>query len=445
MKKLYPLCLLALIITQYACKEKTFLDQEALPLVDGINVFQEDTFTVISSNLLRDSVFTSEVNLLGIGECSQYPYLGGIVMDAGLQFRLPKEQFVLDGDNPQIDSVIVSLPYAEVYMDTVNGGTEQKFNLYEITTPLDPYYRYLNTDQVPHNTTLLNADASKTYDFRDYLDSVVIWDDTLRPQIRIKLSDDFVAEMQTAKDQHFNSTEDFIQWFPGLFIKSERMGANSYAFINVLAANMTVYYHNDSDDSLRAVFPYDPGSNEHFTEIHRSYDPQILASTQNPNPQGEDWTYMGFTTGIRTKIEIPYNPTLDDYIINDAILEFTAEKSANSFPVLNFVFPRLIGDTSLDPTEDFLFSVNSYSGYILGEKEDITLPSGTEAYRYKLRITQELTRTQKEKSTLVLDLGGREYDDLKQTLPMCTKITKVGGNNRNDDYKLKLKILYSKK
>ncbi len=442
MKKPLFLWLALVVLTTYSCKEKTFLNQDALPIVDGINVFQEDTFNVIATNLLRDSLITSDVNIIGLGECSQYPYLGPVRMDAALQFKLPKEQFILDGTNPEIDSVVIELPYADVYIDSIGGGTMQQLELYELSQNLDLDSVYYNFDDVSYGSTLLNHASNLSFDFNNHEDFNVVMGDTLSPRIRVRLSDDFVADMQNASSTAFLTSEDFINWFSGVYIKTQNTGANSLAYINALSSRLEVYYHNDEDSGLKASFPYYSENTAHYTRIHRTYDAQILNTTNNPNPLGEDWNYMTYSTGVKTQIEIPYIPSLEDYIINDAVIEFTATKPANGFPVLQFVFPRLIQDSFLAPTADYLYTLD-YSGYLLSGYDEVTLSSGDVAYRYKLRVTQELTRAQQEKEPILMEVGGVEFDDVT-SLPMCKNVIKVGGNNRTDDYKLKLKILYSK-
>ncbi len=437
------------IVGLYACNEKTQLDQSTLPVVDGINVFQEDTFTIKSTNVLRDSLQTSFVQAVVLGVCDYYPYVGPVTMDAAIQFKLPDEQFVFKGDNPMIDSVVLVMPYAEVYLDSLSSAsTAQRFEIYQLDEPMDIDRLYYNVEDIAYGSTMLNRDASQSYDFMDYDDSVQVMGINRRPQMRIRMSDDFTTRLDNAPETAFKTSEDFINWFPGIFIKSVQSGSNSLGYFGVSSVGLEVYYHNDSDDSLRVVFPYFDGTCQHYTKISRTYDNTIMNTVNNPNPDGEEWTYTSYSPGIKTELEIPYLASLEDYIINDAIIEVIAEKNPNSgFATLNRLIPLVYTDTIPSATRDYEFelTVVDGSGYSLGTREDITLPNGEEAYRYRMRITRELSRATIQKQNLYLQLGGRELYGLLQYTPIAKYVTKLGGNNRTDDYRMKLKILYSKK
>ncbi len=429
-----------------SCNEKTSLDQSALPIVDGINVFQEDTFSIISTNVLVDSLVTSDVESIALGMCESYPYFGPVTMDAAIQFKLPVESFVFTGDNPTIDSIVMVLPYAGAYLDSTSENANQEFSLHILDESLDITKDYYNFDDVAYGSTIVNQNPSKIYNFNEYEDSVEVWGSQRYPQIRMRLSDDFTQKMRDADASIYESSDNFIEWLPGFYIKSIAQNANGFGYFSLGNAGLEVHYHNDTDDSLMAKFPYFSGTCTHYTKVKRTYDNDILNSIQNPNPDGEEWTYLCISTGVKTKLVIPYLESLEDNIINDAIIEVIAKKNDHKFPIMSYVNPLVYTDSIPSTTKDYNFGLElNISNYNLGQVEEITLPSGEEAYKYQLRITRELSDALIEKRPLELLVGGLEFARVIPYIFIAEEATKIGGTNRSDDFKLKLKILYSKK
>ncbi len=435
----------SLMILFASCDEKTYLNSDSIPQVDGINVFFADSFRIFSSNYQEDSIETSSYFFLGLGNCADYPYTGSVKMDLYTQFSLIAEQFNFSGENVEIDSVVLVMPYGDVYIDSTDPNSTQNLHVYRLTDTLGYGVDYYDYSSIAKENTPLNADPNQEFDFRDYRDSVEVNGKKQSPQIRIKLNSAFTNEFNQLDSTTLSSSTNFINWLPGICVQSVSPNSNSLAYINSSNCQLQVFYKSSLGDSLIAYFPYNPSYNNHFTHIEKLIDPGVQATLDAPNPDGEEWTYMSFAPGITTRVNIPYIEFLEDYIVNDAVLEFTAENTT-LFPMVSYLFPyKVTSDTNKQFIIDYAYDLN-VNGFMMGEQEEVNKPGIGQTYKYELRITKELIASLLAKENLDLEIGpllvqqnGTFYS------PLSKRSTKLGGNNRSDEYKLKLKIIYSKR
>ncbi len=435
---------LCLVIAMSSCQEKTYLNTDSIPEVDGINVFFADSFQIFTHNHLDDSVQTSSYSAVALGDCMDYPYTGSINMELYTQFSLPSDQFNFTGDQVKIDSVVLVMPYGDVYLDSSQSAAPQKLHVHRLLNTLElaePYYDY---STVGYDNTLLNDDPNAVYDFSQYKDSVEIWGTKLVPQLRIKLSDAFAKEVEQLDSATRSNTDEFLKWLPGLCVRPAST-AHSLAYFNASSIELLVYYQNSTDDSLTTYFPYNYSYNRHFTRIQKQLAPDVKATLDAPNPDGEEWNYMSYAPGLNTRVSIPYIGSLEDYVINDAVLDITVENSTD-YPMVQYIFPyKVLNDTSKQIIKDYAYDLN-LRGFLMGDLTAISKPSIGSTYHYELRITEELTKSLLAKEDLELELGPlliQEYGIFKS--PLAKRSTKIGGNNRSDEYKMKLKVIYSKK
>src|SRR5690606_22511923 len=84
--------------------------------------------------------------------------------------------------------------------------------------------------------------------------------DTLSPALRIRLSDVSTAldeKILNASETDLESADDFKAYFKGLYVMAESVGSDGAILYYNLTTNLsrlTIYYSNETDDSLRYDF-----------------------------------------------------------------------------------------------------------------------------------------------------------------------------------------------
>lgn len=236
--------LCAIVILAVACSKQP--DEIGTDIQPGSErlTFNYDTTLVINAYSVRDDhIRTDETSQSLLG--SYYdPYFGITRASIFTQLRLSETGHSF-GDNPVVDSVVLSLAFAGAYGDS---SSLQTITVYELSDTLgfDTYY-YSNTVK-PHHPNVL---ATKTFIALPH-DSVTVDTVTYAPHFRMTITDEAFKDKILKAGDNLEDNTLFTQYLKGILIEAApaaapNLGAILYINTESSLTNMKVYYHNDTD------------------------------------------------------------------------------------------------------------------------------------------------------------------------------------------------------
>lgn len=392
---------LALLI--FSCKkEDNNLGLNIQPPNDKLNVISTDTTTIVAYSQLVDSVRTDETTLSLLGSLID-PVFGKTTTGFYTQFRLSKSSHSY-GTNPQADSLILSFRYAKNYGDSLAPVT---LMVYEMDGQIFMDSNYFSHTVIPVKPTLL---GQKTFT-PDYKTDVIIGDDTLDPHFRInlgQLSSELIEKLFNAPGDSMATNDSFLNYFYGLYITAEPVNSGGQIIYFNLISNlskMTMYYHNDEEDSLS--FDYTLNNNcARFGHAEHDYSvasPEFRAQVIDKDTTlGNQLCYVQSLAGVKTFLRFPNikNYYADGKIaVNEARLFL---KCAETDPLLtpaNNLILVIKTDTAVYAiTEDQLEGSDFYGGSYDSDKN---------GYWFRITMTvQDLMRSQKTDYGLEIYMSG---------------------------------------
>ncbi len=324
-KKLGPfrviLFLVIVLIVTIGCKkEPDKVGAEIIPASGKLDVEFCDTISIVAYSSVMDSVRTDETSKSLLGSYKD-PVFGKTIASFNTQFRLSGTNPGF-GPNPRVDSIILALKYAGYYGDT---NSLQTVHVYELSKSLDKDSTYFSNQVFP----------DYGFDFADYSfyprpktsrmiittdtitqDSIVA-DTTVAPaQLRINLdrfSTQLGDKILNADSISLSDNEEFLKYFYGLAIKSEPVnngGAILYFDLMSANSNLTIYYHNDTTDSLSFTLNINENAARFGHFDHHDYQdasPEFISQVLNKDTSlGNEVLYVQSMAGIKTEIFFPY-------------------------------------------------------------------------------------------------------------------------------------------
>lgn len=297
-------------------KENNALGLEIQPPGDKLNVFSTDTTSVFAYSQIVDSVRTDETSVSLLGSILD-PIFGKSTASFFTQLRL-SQSAVSFGTNPVLDSLILSLKYKGYYGDTNAVMTVRVFELAE-QIQLDS--QYYSQQSVAIKETLL---GQKTFT-PDFTNAVILGEDTLAPHLRVNLGT-LTSELA---DKLFNAPADsmanngsFLNYFYGLYVTAEPANSDGIIiYLDLLSSlsEMTLYYHNDTEDSLS--FEYLINSNcARFGNYSHDYSLGSPAfktqAIDKDTTLGKSICYVQALGGVKTFVRFP---SIKNYYSNGKI------------------------------------------------------------------------------------------------------------------------------
>ncbi|OQX78699.1 MAG: hypothetical protein B6D61_04935 [Bacteroidetes bacterium 4484_249] len=346
-----------------------------LDLVDGDLLFVGfDTVIQVSAfSSIDDSVVTDETSLNLLG--SQYTYTFGLT-DASfysqLRLSLVGPNF---GEGAVGDSAFLTLVY-EGYYGNIN--TEQTVKVFQLMDSIsrDSTY-YSNSDFAIDETELAN------YTFipapEDSIVEITSTDTTYyAPELRIPLNQEFIDKiLYPDNPDDLSTNEDFLRYFNGIYVTTESVfapGEGAILYFNLLKdrSNATIYYHNDSVDSLSYQLSInlnnarvDKFEHDYSLSTDETFKEQILNSDTS---LGSQQLYLQGLAGIKTTVKFP-GFDIEEWIatekiaINEVKLILPAIEPVEELaPPENLVLFKLDENGNLSFTEDQLEGDNYFGG-----------------------------------------------------------------------------------
>jgi hypothetical protein len=415
------------------------------PANDLLSVDYQDTTTLITRTVSVDSLRTDETLIItadALFGIYQDPVFGEATASLYTQLRLPTNNPVF-GTNPLIDSVVLSLVYDPAYYGK-RQRVEQKVNVYEVAEDIKGENSYYSNNTLTVNT----LDLANNYGFiPEPSKSVTILNELLKPQLRIPLNASFWQTIITNQPTiNLASNTAFQSFMKGLYITTETTTVLNSAEGNILhfkmadaQSKLTLYYHNDTDDSLK--YDLGLGSVARFSNFTHDYSAGIDAnlaaqlSTSPPPPVQNDVVFIQSMAGVKTSIELPYLVNLVNagaIAINKAELVIKVDQTA--------IYQL---DTFAAPTKLVLFGINDDgTNYVLPDANEGdnyfggTYNSTTHEYRFNIARYIQQVLTGKIKNNGLHLLAGSGAINANRVV--------IGGGGSSSLYRMKLNIGYTK-
>ena len=385
------LAAIVLIITALtSCEEQSSIGVEVLPAGDLIttkNTIQEN---IRSFTFSEDSIRTDEASHSLLGSFTDSIF-GNTTIGFATQFRL--YGFPEFGKNPKADSVKIYLYYRIVYGDTT---TYQKFNVYELESPLDVDSRYTQTTDLMSMTSGYKI-GELEYKPKIKQDSTT--KDTFYQLINIPLDISIGEKLINADSLDMVNNDVFLEYFKGLYIETEKQNGRGGAILSLEAVQqgsfngsaLVLFYSNDSvrsaaggDTSL--IMPYIISTfSARVNNITHDYTETPFYQNLNAETVQDSLIYVQATGGLKSRILIDGLSSWKDSVntaINKAELIFQIDTVASQIdkypPPIQMLFTVVDENGKEFLPKDYVFSPSFYGG---GLRKD---------YTYHFNITQHL-------------------------------------------------------
>ena len=273
--------LLSIISTlALSCSDPNTIGLEVQPLSDKIVIGSADFDSFSVQNKSEDSLRTDKAINLILGEIND-PVFGSNIGTFKTQILLTENNINL-GNNPIVDSVILSYSYSGYY------GDLQEFNELDIAQ----IYIDLHKDSFYY---------SNSYDISlgniDNVDSYNLSDNSEDPFLRVKLTNDFGQQILNLGADALKDNESFLQEFNGIsfFAQAE----NTMLYFNPNGSNsfLKIYYSNDDSNSDTLSLDFELGGDAaRMNLFNQKNESDIL--------QDQSSTYIQSMSGYKTKISI---------------------------------------------------------------------------------------------------------------------------------------------
>ncbi len=392
-----------------------------------------DTVTVEAYSVLEDTVVTSNLSANLVG-CISDPVFGNSHAATLAQFQLSGAS-VNFGENPVIDSVVLTLQISGYYGDTTSMCG---IRVYRLTEDMGTDVSYYQNSEVGYDPTPLN------YSLQGYPISpntqVVVDTGAYNPHLRIRLSQSFgqyLLNNQNALNTNISSV------FKGLCIDAiSHTGSVGYMFltnINSALSGIMLYYHNNSDKNMRYQLSCTAKS-AHYTKMSHSYSASqssdFVSEVLNGNKDlGKKVLFLQGGGGVKTRITFPHLADAfasinDRVVIHRAELVITNVRPDEQFLIqpagLTLQGITKDGKVNFIPDDDYYTSASYYGGVYDASKHE-----------YRFRITRYVQQ-------LVLKQG-----DLTNSLNLVVRGAGIrpnrlvlGGTEENSS-RLRLELSYS--
>jgi len=489
----------AIFFTIISCEKD--IESIGIGLIDNNN-FSRNTITseVITNFLNVERVPANEVQqyLLGVYADEEFGSLKASIVG---QLILAASGSNYDyGTNGAIDSVIVSIPYqstkeAEDFadgkpkfsIDSVIGDTDVAFkiNVYELKTflnsldPNDPSKRAVyysdkefqkGSEQLFSGDFKINPNDTMSIIKRYLADGITVYDkdtikeDNVQPTLKMPLNEQLIQQLfvDNAGGPEFDSNDNFIHYFRGLFIEAEALTSDKSHLIslNMVGSKMTIYYSKDQNEEegqdlndngttgeqgvrTKHIFRFSFGTLK-SNVLTRDYG--------NSKQSGNDRLYVQGAAGSMATVELLSNEDLmelqsNNWLITNANLIFYVDQDASSniAPEQLFLFNY---DENVQIRDMLTEGLGAIGGNL--ERDDDGKP-----YRYSFKITDYISELLKSDDPIdLVKIGLKVYSPTD--LPTSFSDTKIEDfswnpkgvvlfdhNPNAGDKRIKLEIFYS--
>ena len=328
-KRFFFLALIFFIF--HSCDESSQLGLEVQPSSDKIEIFlnnfsQNDSLPafVISTESV-DSLRSDETSSLLLGHIYTDPVFGENIGAFVTQIALSESNIDL-GNNPVVDSVVMSYSYSGYYGD-LSSITEIAVNY----SDLDIY-----KDSVYYSNHQFSGSPSGSEDL--LLDFTISPDTSTSPILKMTLDNSIGQQILDIGNSGLLDNETFQENFGLLWFNENSPTPNSIIYLNPSGSNsnFTVYYHNSSSDTLSLSFVLDGDA----ARINLFNDKPLSNLVMDPS-----YSYLQSMAGYKSKISLEnlnsIKEDLDGKAINKVTLSFNVNDDSSYPPHENLSLVRV--------------------------------------------------------------------------------------------------------
>ncbi len=296
-------CLLLLIVCLISCKKE--YNAIGLNLQDELLGTTRDTTSITAYSVLYDTLSTTNLSTQLLGELRD-PIFGKTTASVYSQF-LSSGSTPSFGENPVIDSIVLTLQTAGFYGDT---SAAMRFEVYELTDELESGTTYYNYSTSGHSDDNLLNNPETSYYIRPNT-AITLNGEVLSPHVRIRLTPEFGQHLIDESDDWLTDAA-ILAEFKGLFIQATSTHPTGCLFSTNMTSSLTglvLYYHNTSGNGLSYSFrPSESGvtynNYNHFGYADACQDlRRQIIDNDNSNISK---LYLQAMCGVRAKINLPY-------------------------------------------------------------------------------------------------------------------------------------------
>ncbi len=290
----------------YSCKKKDspfgkeVYDPELLLDAEGI-----DTFSVFAFSELIDTTFSRNARFGLLGAYND-PVFGKVVGSIYTQIRLASNNPDFgDLSTITVDSVVLAMEYRDQYGI---GNVPQGFGVYRIVDALSIDSNYTTNSTTNTNDISLIAEGFSTVT-PNVLERPVVGGDTLLPQLRLRLKNEFGDELlNSSANGHMVDNDAFLNFFNGIHIKTEdaNPAINSGAVYSLDLidpdSKLTIYYTQDDEQKS-----FDLIINNNTTYYNNVSVESASTPLQNliDNPELGSKEFYAQTSNVRAIVRFP--------------------------------------------------------------------------------------------------------------------------------------------
>ena len=233
MNKIFSLSLLIGLIA-VSCTDPNTIGLEVQPTSDNIIINSDDFINFTSATESEDSLRTDEALSLILGELDDSDF-GNNRSSFYSQILLNDNNTDL-GTNPTVDSVVLSYTYSGYYGDELAD-----FTSIDVLVLQDDIYK----DSVYYSTSF----PIPTPGGMSYIESFSVSNDTEKPLLKVKLSNDFGDLILDLENEGLKDNEVFLENFKGISVVASAQNTMLYLNPNGSNSFLKIYYSNDESGS----------------------------------------------------------------------------------------------------------------------------------------------------------------------------------------------------
>lgn len=356
-----------------SCKEPGIEDKDLLTSDDALNLGRDTLQTAIFSEWVPP-LTSNGVTTTVLGDITD-PNFGRTYAGFYAQCRLLTNNISF-GENPVLDSVVLTLKYNSKYGAFT---TPMTVSVFELNDNLLDSVSYKTNEAF---SVKLPAIGQLNNFLPNMTDSIPVVDGKYPPHFRMTLSNSFGNKILLANPTDLQNNTAFLNLFKGFYITAKASGGGNglvYFDPRSVMSKISLYFRNNTADSLTYDIPLSGTRVNHFDNIYTGTP--VEQSVTNPNPTGENKMYLQSGAGVRGKVVITNLDSLPkDIAINKAelVLSVSAPDTAYPAPLLLDLY-RIDDAGEPQQLEDDVLS--SFGGTLVAENVD-----GLTIRRYRFNI-----------------------------------------------------------
>ena len=337
------------IIIFNSCTDPNNLGLEVQPESDIITFNVTENFTWQEGfTISEDSLPSDETLSLLLGQIND-PIFGENSAEFITQILLSANNNII-GENPEVDSVILSYSYSGYYGELEDFSS---VNVQEIDFDIfkDSVY-YSNSFNLENTNSLVNTFAIKK--------------ENESPFLKISLKNTFGQKILDFGETILQDNDNFLQNLRGLHVTANSQNTILYLNPSALNTKLVIYYHNSSQDSLELEFQLD-NNTARVNLFNDKSDVSIL--------NDQSYKYIQSMAGYKLLVNIngldSIKKVLSGKSINKAIMTFTiADDSQIDYPAHEkLLLVRLDNEDRNIFLTDYIIEGESYFGGTLQNGE----------------------------------------------------------------------------